>query len=267
MKASIRSGKSRGNMALQGSDSPVIRRQVVCSRQDPARTGAYPVLLCSALLGALLAAGCGASAPSKPQAAAEPTTPSVSLHLNVGSYTTSGSTASLSATVTPGASVTGTHTYPDNQGGKAALPLHFVRFHSGDWRIIVPLVLETFGSALRATNKGENVLTVKATKPGFRSTDQTITITRQETLAERAAEQKKQAQRLKEEEANPNSELNKTEREAEAKVKGAERQAEEEVKPYKEAEERSKNLKAKEAEEHLKEEESREQRRLESEGK
>jgi hypothetical protein len=254
LRRTVGHGERRGLMRVRISEHSLV-------------TGAIMVV---AALGMILA-GCGSSSTQTGSqattTATAPTEPSVSLRLNVGSYTTSESTADLSAKVTPGAKVTATQTYPDNQGGKATLPLHFVRFPSGDWRVIVPLVLETFGSALRKTNKGENVVTVKATKVGYTPAEQTITITRQETAAERAAEQKKQTQRLKEEEANPNSEFNKNEREAEAKVKGAERQTEQEVKPYKEAEERSKNLEAKQAEERLAEEETREKRRLESEGK
>jgi flagellar biosynthesis GTPase FlhF len=245
----------------------------------------------------MILAGCGSSGTQTGSKATTtttaPTEPSVSLHLNTGSYTTNDSKTTLSGTVTPGAKVTLTVTSPSElaEGSAAAKPAS----HCGEgvkdqncevvqtipalvrgdrWIAGFPVFLGDVawqsGQVARGEKtavEAENVVMVRARKSGLAPTSASVTIIRGQTPAQHAAEEKAKTQRLKEEEANPNSEFNKNEHEAEAKVKKAEKQTKEELRPSKEAEERNKNLEAKQVEEHVREEESREQRRLESEGK
>jgi flagellar biosynthesis GTPase FlhF len=269
-------GEGRGLMRVRTSEHHLL-------------TGTIMII---AALGMILA-GCGSSSTQTTTTATAPTEPSVSLHLSAGSYSTTRAIALLTGTVTPGAKVTLTVTSPSElaEGPAAAKPTA----HCGEgvkdqncevtktitalirgskWTAAFPVFLGDIawqsGEVARKEKtavEAENLVAVHASKAGLAPASATVTITRRQTPAQRATEQKKQAQELKQEEANPNSELNKNEREAEAKVKKAEKQAQEELRPSKEAEERSKNLEAKQAEEHIKEEESREQRRLESEGK
>jgi flagellar biosynthesis GTPase FlhF len=275
------------------AESPVRSERDTAPVRPNGKTAA---LFCSAVL-ALVAGGCGgssgASTSTPPTAPESPAPPSVALHVNAGDYSTTRPITLLSGIVTPGAKVTLTVTSPSQlaEGPAAAKPTAQcgggvkaqncevtqtipAMVRGNKWTAGFPVFLGDIawqsGEVARREKteiEAENVVEVYASKAGLATASATVTITRRQTPAQHAAEQSRQAQRLKEEEANPNSELNKNEREAEAKVKGAERQTEQEAKPYKEAEERSKNLKAKEVEEHVREEESREQRRLESEGK
>jgi hypothetical protein len=106
------------------------------------------------------------SSPTTQATAATPTTPavepSVSLHLNAGSYSTTTPTTTLSGNVTPGAHVTvnGNH----------------ARLHGGFWITTIGL------------HHGENSVEVHATMAGQSSAEETITVTRETSAAERAAE-------------------------------------------------------------------------------
>lgn len=222
-------------------------------------------VLILAALASLLAAGCG-QAREQVTNATTSTTPSVALHLDTGSYTTNASTAILKGTVTPGAAVMVNETYPNGQGGRANVDLP-VKVRGGRWSATATLIVDEFGAAFHKTNTGDNLFAVKATKEGYIPVESAITITRAETPAQNAQRKQTEAQQLKQEEANPNSEFNKNERTVEAEATKAKHKLAEEERPYKEAEERTKNLEAKKAEEATSEEAAREQRRLEAEGR
>jgi flagellar biosynthesis GTPase FlhF len=88
-----------------------------------------------------------------------PPEPSVQLHLNQGSFSQTGSQATLTGTVTPGAAVT------VNEHPAAA--------HGSDWH----------GTA-QHLNVGENTIVVSASLTGHQSAEDTITVTRHHTQAE-----------------------------------------------------------------------------------
>jgi flagellar biosynthesis GTPase FlhF len=88
-----------------------------------------------------------------------PPEPSVQLHLNQGSFSETGSQATLTGTVTPGAAVT-VDEYP------AAV-------HGSDWH----------GTA-RHLHVGENTIVVSASLTGHQSAEDTIMVTRHHTQAE-----------------------------------------------------------------------------------
>lgn len=216
-------------------------------------------------IAALALAGCGGTGG---QATAGGQTknvaPSVALRLDTGSYTTSARVVRLRGTVVPGTTVTVNQTYPNGEGGTASVRLQTVRVMGNRWSATAALAVDQFGSAYRQTNTGINKFTVRAAKPGYMAAESVITITRAETIGEHSRSNQAAARRLKQEEANPNSEFNKIEREAEAEATKAKHAQAEEERPYREEEEKAKNLEAKKAEE-IVEEEAREQRRLESE--
>jgi hypothetical protein len=107
-----------------------------------------------------LAAGCGSSTTTTKQAVATPRpAPSVELHLNQGSFSQTGSQATLTGTVTPGAAVT-----VDER--PAAV-------HGSVWQ-----------GTVQHLHVGENTIVVSASLPGHQSAEDTITVTRHHTQAE-----------------------------------------------------------------------------------
>lgn len=113
------------------------------------------------------AAGGSKKSPSTttPAAASTPTAPpepAVSLHLNAGSYTTTSRSTTLSGNVTPGAQVT--------------VNGHPAQLHGGFWNTTIGL------------QHGENSVEVHATMAGHTAAEETITVTRETSAAERAAE-------------------------------------------------------------------------------
>jgi hypothetical protein len=167
----------------------------------------------------------------------------VSLQLNTGSRTTTEAKTALSGTVTEGASVLLTVTYPSElaEGPAAAKPSATcgqgvklcvittpvpAHVHGSEWTATVPVSLGDkswqSGEVARGEKKAveaENVIEVSATKVGYVPAKETVTITREQTSGQGETEEKAKEKHLKEEEANPNSEFNKNEREVEAEVK------------------------------------------------
>lgn len=88
-----------------------------------------------------------------------PLEPSVQLHLNQGSFSQTGSQATLTGTVTPGAAVT--------------VNEHPAAVHRSDWH----------GTA-QHLHVGENTIVVSASLAGHQSAEDTITVTRHHTQAE-----------------------------------------------------------------------------------
>jgi len=108
-----------------------------------------------------LVAGCGSNTTTttKQAAATPPPEPSVELHLNQGSFSQTGSQATLTGTVTPGATVT--------------VSDHPVAVHGSDWHATV-----------QHLHLGENTIVVSASLTGHQSAEDTITVTRHHTQAE-----------------------------------------------------------------------------------
>jgi hypothetical protein len=107
-----------------------------------------------------LVAGCGSNTTTTKQAAATPPPePSVELHLNQGSFSQTGSQATLTGTVTPGAAVT--------------VSEHPAAVHGSDWHATV-----------QHLHVGENTIGVSASLTGHQSAEDTITVTRHHTQAE-----------------------------------------------------------------------------------
>jgi Host cell surface-exposed lipoprotein len=107
-----------------------------------------------------LVAGCGSNTTTTKQAAATPPPePSVELHLNQGSFSQTGSQATLTGTVTPGAAVT--------------VSEHPAAIHGSDWHATV-----------QHLHVGENTIGVSASLTGHQSAEDTITVTRHHTQAE-----------------------------------------------------------------------------------
>lgn len=123
------------------------------------------MLACAALaLVAIALAGCGeaADAGSAASASAHGQRARVVLHLDVGSYSLASPSATISGTVTPGSKVTVNH--------------HRATVHGHRWHERLSLRL------------GENRVTVRATLAGRLPTHQTITLTREKSVAEEEAE-------------------------------------------------------------------------------
>jgi hypothetical protein len=127
---------------------------------------AVGILVLLIIIGAASSGGKNKSATATQASApaATPTVPAVSLHLNAGSYSTTGSSATLSGTVTPGATVTVNN--------------HAVSVHGSRWSKTIGLQF------------GENTVEVQASLAGHVSANENITITRNKTAAEREAEAK-----------------------------------------------------------------------------
>jgi Protein of unknown function (DUF2510)/Glucodextranase, domain B len=111
------------------------------------------------------------STPTKQVAAEAPHTPSVELHLNQGGYTQTGETATLTGTVARGASV--------HVNGQR------VPVHGTNWSVTVHL------------NQGENTEQIEASLPGHTSSNESITVTRNESPAEEAAKHEHEEQEYK----------------------------------------------------------------------
>jgi hypothetical protein len=107
-----------------------------------------------------LVAGCGSNTTTTKQAAATPPPePSVELHLNQGSFSQTGSQATLTGTVTPGAAVT--------------VNEHPAAVRGSDWH-----------GTVQHLHVGENTIVVSASLTGHQSAEDTITVTRHHTQAE-----------------------------------------------------------------------------------
>lgn len=109
-----------------------------------------------------LVAGCGSGSnttTTKQAAATPPPEPSVELHLNQGSFSQTGSQATLTGTVTPGAIVT--------------VSEHPATVHGRDWH-----------GTVQHLHIGENTIVVSASLTGHQSAEHTITVTRHHTQAE-----------------------------------------------------------------------------------
>jgi Host cell surface-exposed lipoprotein len=108
-----------------------------------------------------LVAGCGSNttATTKQAAATPPPEPSVELHLNQGSFSQTGSQATLTGTVTRGAAVT------VNERPAAV--------HGNDWR-----------ETVQHLHIGTSAIVVSASLTGHQSAEDTITVTRHHTQAE-----------------------------------------------------------------------------------
>ncbi len=88
-----------------------------------------------------------------------PPEPSVQLHLNQGSFSQTGSQATLTGTVTPGAAVT--------------VSEHPAAVHGSDWH-----------GTVQPLHVGENTIVVSASLAGHQSAEDTITVTRYHTQVE-----------------------------------------------------------------------------------
>ena len=108
-----------------------------------------------------LVAGCGSNTTTttKQAAATPPPEPSVELHLNQGSFSQTGSQATLTGIVTPGAAVT--------------VNEHPAAVHGSDWH-----------GTVQHLHVGENTIVVSASLTGHQSAEDTITVTRHHTQAE-----------------------------------------------------------------------------------
>ncbi len=138
-----------------------------------------------------LVAGCGSNTTTTKQAAATPPPePSVELHLNQGSFSQTGSQATLTGTVTPGAAVT--------------VSEHPAAIHGSDWHATV-----------QHLHVGESTIGVSASLTGHQSAEDTITVTRHHTQAELEAI----AQATKEREARRKEREEQREREERAHKK------------------------------------------------
>lgn len=127
-----------------------IRRTAYCIR--------FPVsLICLVVL----VAGCGSNTTTttKQAAATPPPEPSVELHLNQGSFSQTGSQATLTGTMTPGAAVT--------------VNEHPAAVHGSHWH-----------ETVQHLHVGGNTIVVTASLTGHQSAEETITLTRHHTQAE-----------------------------------------------------------------------------------
>ncbi len=102
------------------------------------------------------------AAVTTPTTTTPPPEPSVSLHLNAGSYTITSPSTTLSGNVTPGAQVT--------------VNGHPAQLHGGFWNTTIGL------------HHGENSVEVHATMAAHTAAEETITVTRETSAAEREAE-------------------------------------------------------------------------------
>jgi flagellar biosynthesis GTPase FlhF len=108
-----------------------------------------------------LVAGCGSNTTTKTKqaAATPPPEPSVELHPNQGSFSQTGSRATLTGTVTPGAAVT--------------VNEHPAAVHGSHWH-----------GRVQHLHVGGNTIVVTASLTGHQSAEETITLTRHHTQAE-----------------------------------------------------------------------------------
>jgi hypothetical protein len=170
----------------------LMKRTIQCFRA---------AVLAMGLLAIVALAGCGSGGTTTSNASNGGTSqtarpePSVELHLNQGSFSQTGSSATLTGTVTPGASVT--------------VNEHSAVVHGQRWRRTLHLDI------------GENNVSVKASLAGHQSAEDTITVTRHHTHAELEAI----AQARKEREARRKE---REEREHQARREREERQEREE---------------------------------------
>ena len=125
------------------------------------RRAAYCIGFPVSLSCLVVVAGCGSNTTTttKQAAATPPPEPSVELHLNQGSFSQTGSQATLTGTVTPGAAVTVTE--------------HPAAVHGSDWH-----------GTVQHLHVGENTIVVSASLTGHQSAEDTITVTRHHTQAE-----------------------------------------------------------------------------------
>ena len=153
------------------------------------RRAAYCIGFPVSLICLVVVAGCGSNTTTTKQAAATPPPePSVELHLNQGSFSQTGSQATLTGTVTPGAAVT--------------VNEHPAAVHGSDWH-----------GTVQHLHVGENTIVISASLTGHQLAEHTITVTRHHTQAELAAiaqarkerearEKQKEEQRQREERAH-----------------------------------------------------------------
>ncbi len=124
------------------------------------------LLFAAIVVGAIALGGCGESADAGLQGGTSvggtASVSRVSLHLDVGSFSSDSASATISGTVTPGSKVTVNH--------------HRASVYGHHWSEVLGLHL------------GENRVTVSATHDGRHSVRKTITITREKSAAEVEAE-------------------------------------------------------------------------------
>jgi len=124
------------------------------------RRAAYCIGFPVSLICLVVVAGCGSNTTTTKQAAATPPPePSVELHLNQGSFSQTGSQATLTGTVTPGAAVT--------------VNEHPAAVHGSHWH-----------GTVQHLHVGGNTIVVSASLTGHQSAEDTITLTRHHTQAE-----------------------------------------------------------------------------------
>jgi Host cell surface-exposed lipoprotein len=168
-----------------------IRRAAYC-------IGFPAILICLVAL----VAGCGSGSnttTTKQAAATPPPEPSVELHLNQGSFSQTGSQATLTGTVTPASAVTVNEHPADVHGTHLHGTVQHLRF-------------------------GENTIVVSAALAGHQAAEDTITVTRHHTQAELAT----LAQAKKEREARRREKEEQREREERAHKEVEERKEREE---------------------------------------
>jgi ABC-type Fe3+-hydroxamate transport system substrate-binding protein len=125
-------------------------------RRAAYRTGFPASLICIVVL----VAGCGSNTTTTKQAAATPPPePSVALRLNQGSFSQTGSQATLTGTVTPGSAVT--------------VNEHPAAVHGSNWH-----------ETAQHLHIGGNTIVVSASLAGHQVAEYTITVTRHHTQAE-----------------------------------------------------------------------------------
>lgn len=146
-----------------------------------------PLALLSAILGTAALAGCGSTTSTNTTNAAASTPkqePHVTLHLNQGSFAVTGPTATLSGTVEPGARLTlNSMPVAVNSGGK--------------WSTVAHLTV------------GANQESLEASMSGDQSTSQLITVTRNQTPAEKEAAARARREREARERARHEAEARK----------------------------------------------------------
>jgi hypothetical protein len=141
---------------------------------NPTRTHkrrALPLALAALVASLIALAGCGetgkAGAAGSPSPQASTATRRVALHLDVGSFSSQSSTATISGTVTPGATVTVNRRRASVHGHRWSRTLHL--------------------------RLGENRVSVVATLTGRRAAHTSIVVTREKSSAEVEAETREQS--------------------------------------------------------------------------
>jgi hypothetical protein len=165
------------------------------------------VAVLAAVLGAAFLSSCGGGTTksgtnaSAHQTASTPPDPSVDLHLDQGSFSQTGSSTTLTGTVTPGASVT--------------VDEHSAAVHGHEWRTTLHLEI------------GENKISVSASLAGHQSAEDTITVFRHHTQAE--LEAKAHARQEKEREEREHKEVQEREERKSKEVEERKERAQKEI--------------------------------------